>query len=432
MLLRKVDDTIGFIHFLLTPIVLGPFIACWISPHIYDDTVHGFVEPGYEEVLEAFRRNFGEGLEREGAAVAVYHRGRPVVDLWGGYADKEANVLWKRNTRTVLFSSTKAISALCVAVLVDRGLLRYEDRLTDFWPEYGSFGKENTTVEDVLTHKAGLPYLDDDIDIDDVTDFARIERKIENAKPIWQPGSASGYHAVTFGFIVDGIIRRVDEKHRDLKTFLREEITHPYDLSVDIGVDRREAHRVARVTTPSLWEFLRDCIKNPKLIGMLGIMYARFDEIVWRMRENTKWLLINYDTMAVNDPDILSLSMPAVTGVANAADLSRLFSLALDGTLIRNSTLERISTPTLDDWHLERVALWPIRKGHGFFYERNPIAPGKFVFGHPGYGCQFVLADPSNQLTIAYVANGLKTGTAEVCTTYMRLQRAVYDALRDS
>ncbi|EYB84640.1 hypothetical protein Y032_0313g2202 [Ancylostoma ceylanicum] len=139
--------------------------------------------------------------------------------------------------------------------------------------------------------------------------------------------------------------------------------------------------------------------------------------------------------MAVNDPDILSLSMPAVTGVANAADLSRLFSLALDGTLIRNSTLERISTPTLDDWHLERVALWPIRKGHGFFYERNPIAPvskGKFVFGHPGYGCQFVLADPSNQLTIAYVANGLKTGTAEVCTTYMRLQRAVYDALRDS
>ncbi|KHJ80630.1 hypothetical protein OESDEN_19693 [Oesophagostomum dentatum] len=188
-------------------------------------------------------------------------------------------------------------------------------------------------------------------------------------------GSASGYHAVTFGFIVDGIIRRVDPKGRDLKTFLREEITEPYDLSVDIGVDRREAHRVARVTTPSLWEYVRDCIKNPKIIGMLFIMYARFDEVLCKMRENTKWLLLNYDTMSVNDPDVLALPVPAVTGVASAADLSRMFSLAVEGSLITNATLEKISTPTLDSWHLERVALWPIRKGHGFFYEHNPLVP---------------------------------------------------------
>ncbi|KAK6747124.1 hypothetical protein RB195_000383 [Necator americanus] len=430
MLLDKIDDTFGLVYLVLTPVVLGPFIACWISPHVYEDTVHGFVKDGYEEVLEAFRRNFGEGLESQGAAVSVFHHGKLVVDLWGGYADKESNVAWKRNTRTVLFSTTKAISALCVAVLVDRGLLRYEDRVADFWPEYGSFGKENTTVEDVLSHKAGLPYLGDHIEISDIIDFENVERKIERAKPIWAPGSATGYHAVTFGFIVDGIIRRVDEKGRDLKTFFREEIGSQYDLSVDIGVSHNEAHRVARVTTPTFWEFLRDCIKNPKLIPMLAIMYARIDDIVWRIRENTKWLIINYDTMAVNDPDILALPIPAVTGVASAADLSKLFSLTIDGTLIKNTTLERISTPTVDNWHLEKVALWPIRKGHGFFYEINPLMPGKFIFGHPGYGCQFLVVDPWNHLSIAYVSNGLKTGTGEICTTYMRLQRAIYSVLR--
>ncbi|PIO61612.1 hypothetical protein TELCIR_16860, partial [Teladorsagia circumcincta] len=132
-------------------------------------------------------RNFGEGLERDGAAVAIYHRGKLVVDLWGGYADREANVVWKRNTRTVLFSATKAISALCIAVLVDRGLLRYEDRLAEFWPEYGCYGKENTTVEDVLSHKAGLPYLDEEIDLLDVMDFELIRKKIERSRPIWAP-----------------------------------------------------------------------------------------------------------------------------------------------------------------------------------------------------------------------------------------------------
>ncbi|KAK6035937.1 hypothetical protein COOONC_26558 [Cooperia oncophora] len=202
-------------------------------------------------------------------------------------------------------------------------------------------------------------------------------------------------------------------------------------LSVDIGVRKEEAHRVARITTPSFWEFLRDCVKNPKLIAMLGIMYARLDDIIWKMRDNTKWLLINYDTVAVNDPEVLALPMPAVTGVASAPDLSRLFSLALDGSILSNRTLEMISSPTLDSWHLEKVTLWPVRKGYGFFYERNPLVPGAFTFGHPGYGGQFVHVDPANHLVLVYLSNGLKTGTGELCTTYMRLLRAAYSSLQE-
>ncbi|PIO68614.1 beta-lactamase [Teladorsagia circumcincta] len=386
----------------------------------------------YDVILERDLRNFGEGLERDGAAVAtLFIEEKLVVDLWGGYADREANVVWKRNTRTVLFSATKAISALCIAILVDRGLLRYEDRLVEFWPEYGCYGKENTTVEDVLSHKAGLPYLNEEIDLLDVMDFELIRKKIERSRPIWAPGTASGYHAVTFGFLVDGIVRHVDEKQRNLKTFFLEEIAQPHGLSVDIGVRKEEAHCVARVTTPSFWEFLRDCIKNPKMIAMLGyggqyvhvdpanqlvlaylanglktgsgelcttymrLLRATYNALqgrrggmgchkmnvshlhYWLGREHEAQIQLpsRGDTVAVNDPEVLALPMPAVTGVSSAPDLSRLFSLALDGTILSNGTLETISYPTLDSWHLEKVTLWPVRKGYGFFYERNPIVP---------------------------------------------------------
>ncbi|VDM54206.1 unnamed protein product [Angiostrongylus costaricensis] len=202
------------------------------------------------------------------------------------------------------------------------------------------------------------------------------------------------------------------------------------DLAIDIGVDPEEWWKVARITTPTLWEFFRDSIRNPKLIVMLAIMYARFDDIIWKIKANTKWLLINYDTMSVNDPEVLALALPALTGVASASDLSRLFSLAIDGSLLSNRTLKTISSPTLDNWYLEKVTLWPIRKGHGFFYEKNPLVPGAFTFGHPGYGGQFVHVDPANQMVLTYVSNGLKTGTGEVCTTYMRLLQSTYNALK--
>ncbi|VDL84228.1 unnamed protein product [Nippostrongylus brasiliensis] len=113
----------------------------------------------------------------------------------------------------------------------------------------------------------------------------------------------------------------------------------------------------------------------------------------------------------------MELPLGAVTGVSSAGDLSRLFSLVIDGTLLSNETLEKLSTPTLDSWHLEKVTLWPVRKGRGFFYEPNPLIP-------------YILVDPHNQLVLSYVANGLKTGSSELCHTYMRLFRAAYNSIR--
>uniref|UniRef100_A0A8R1IA76 Beta-lactamase domain-containing protein n=1 Tax=Caenorhabditis japonica TaxID=281687 RepID=A0A8R1IA76_CAEJA len=384
-------------------------------------------------VVAAYRlekRNFGQGEEREGAAFAVYYKGREVVNLYGGYADKESGRKWQQDTKTGMFSASKAISSLVIAVMVDRGLMRFEDRVVDYWPEYGRYGKNVTTVQDVLSHKAGLPYLSEHISIEDVKNGWKIMEKVENSVPAWTPGTASGYHAVTFGFILDGLVRKADPRGRDIKTFFEEEIARPYDLDIQIGVRKSETPFLARLTMPSLWEFTRDIIKDPRILIMLGLMYIRFDPLVDKMRSNPDWLLVNYDTMVLNDPEIMSLNLPAVTAVANAPDVSRLLSMVLEKEIISNRTLEKISRPTLNSWHWEKVTIWPVIKGHGFFYEKHPLVPGAFTFGHPGYGGQFVHMDPESGIAITYLSNGLKTGTGELCGVYMRLLNEVYNSVR--
>lgn len=134
--------------------------------------------------------------------------------------------------------------------------------------------------------------------------------------------------------------------------------------------------------------------------------------------------------MVINDPEIISLPMGAVTGVGSAESLAKMFSLIMNGQLISNNTLEMLKDPTLNTWHLEKVVLWPVAKGRGFFYEQHPIFPGVFTFGHPGYGGQMVALDLKNKITIAYISNGLKTGSGELCGTFTRLFKGMYQSIR--
>ena len=171
-----------------------------------------------------FRQNLESGWEHEGASLTVYHKGKLVADLWGGFADKESRRLWQKDTLSVAFSSTKAVASLCVAALVDRGLVTYDDKLTTFWPEFGKFGKGSVTIQWVLSHLCGLAYFDTPITEADARDWRRMAKLIENERPKWEPGTAVGYHALTFGWIVDQIIRRVDPQERSLTQFFNDEI----------------------------------------------------------------------------------------------------------------------------------------------------------------------------------------------------------------
>ncbi|KAL3981709.1 Beta-lactamase family protein [Acanthocheilonema viteae] len=389
----------------------------------------GFYNTRFKAVAKVFRQNFEEGLEREGAHLTIIQNGKVIVNLWNGYSDLESVREWNHNTKTVLFSTTKAIAALCLAMQVDRGRLSYDDLVVKYWPEYGQRGKHMTTIEDILTHKAGIPYLDN-ITIEDVTNEKGIIEIVEKAKPLWKPGTATGYHAVTFGWLIDGIFRKVDEKGRNIKTFLQEEIADKYGIDITIGLTKQKFKNLARVTQPGLLEYARDVLLDLRVIIMLAIMYAQpSNSLAARIRIHPSWLPLNFDTVALNDPNIIELNMVATGGVSDAYNLAKLFSLAIDGTLLSNRTLAQVIQPTMTNWHLEQVFFYPFVKGRGFFFEKHPINRNSYLFGHPGYGCQALNIDFDNKIVIAYVSNGLKTGSGKMCRTYQSILRSLYRSL---
>uniref|UniRef100_A0A0R3RS53 Beta-lactamase domain-containing protein n=1 Tax=Elaeophora elaphi TaxID=1147741 RepID=A0A0R3RS53_9BILA len=402
----------------------------------------GFYDSQFEAVVKVFRQNFEEGLEREGAHLTVIQNGKVIINLWNGYSDSESLREWNHNTKTVLFSTTKAIAALCLAMQVDRGRLSYDDLVTKYWPEYGQHGKHMTTVEDILTHKAGIPYLDN-ITMEDVANEKRIMEIMEQAEPLWKPGTATGYHAVTFGWLIDGIFRKVDEKGRNIKTFFQEEIANKYGIDISIGLAKQEFKNLARVTQPGLFEYARDILLDLRVIIMLAMMYAQpSNSLAARIRIHPSWLLLNFvticflehveffqDTVALNDPNIIELNMAAIGGVSDAYNLAKLFSLAINGTLLSNRTLAQITQPTMANWHFEQVFFYPFVKGRGFFFEKHPTNRNSYLFGHPGYGCQGLDIDFDNKMVIAYVSNGLKTGSSKICRTYQSILRSLYHSL---
>ncbi|VDM75447.1 unnamed protein product [Strongylus vulgaris] len=191
----------------------------------------GEVDSKYEAVRKAFEQNFIDESEREGASLAVYVKGRKVVDLWGGYADKESARIWKKDTMSVVFSTTKAVAAVCIALLFDRGRLRYDDLVSKHWPGFAKNGKENITIEMVMSHMSGLYYFDTPITEEMATNHNLMRKMIENEAPKFPPGTRLGYQALTYGWLVDQIIRHTDEKKRGIGQFLREEIAEPNGTS---------------------------------------------------------------------------------------------------------------------------------------------------------------------------------------------------------
>uniref|UniRef100_A0A8R1TUB8 Beta-lactamase domain-containing protein n=1 Tax=Onchocerca volvulus TaxID=6282 RepID=A0A8R1TUB8_ONCVO len=426
----------GFLKFKLALIlVLAYFVASTILQWLFilqyqlSTPPKGFYDSQFEAVAEVFRQNFEKGLEREGAHLTVIQNGKVIVNLWNGYSDSESLREWTQNTKTVLFSTTKAIAALCLAMQVDRGRLSYDDLVVKYWPKYGQYGKHLTTIEDVLTHKAGIPYLEN-ITMADVANEKEIMKKIEEASPLWKPGTATGYHALTFGWLVDGIFRKVDEKGRSIKTFLQEEIADKYGIDITIGLTKHEFKNLARITQPGLLEYARDILMDLRVITMLAIIYAQpSNSLAARIRIHSSWLPLNFDTVALNDPNIIGLNIPAIAGISDAFNLAKLFSLAIDGTLLTNRTLTQVIQPTIVNWHLEQVFLYPFVKGRGFFFEKHPLNRNSYLFGHPGYGCQALDIDFDNKLVIAYVSNGLKTGSGKVCKTFQSILRSLYQSL---
>ncbi len=199
------------------------------------DATHGDVDEGYGPVADAFRRNFAERNEI-GAACAVYRDGRKVVDLWGGYRDGTTRAPWERDTLVPMFSTTKGVASMALAVARSRGLVDYDAPVASYWPKFAAAGKERVTVRQLLSHQAGLCAIDEKLELADLADLDRVADKIARQRPAWEPGTRHGYHGITLGWYEGELIRRVDPQRRTLGHFFADEVAGPLGLEFHIGL----------------------------------------------------------------------------------------------------------------------------------------------------------------------------------------------------
>ena len=358
-------------------------------------TVHGSCEPGFEAVADAFRANFTDHGDI-GAAVCVYHRGRPVVDLWGGDADRDAGRPWERDTIQLVFSTTKGMAATCVHLLVERGELDLEAPVARYWPEFAAAGKSDIPLRWVLSHQAGMAAVTGEVTMDDVLGWDGIVAAIAEQAPVWEPGTAHGYHARTYGWILGEVVRRVTG--HSLGTFFAAEIAGPLGLDFFIGLPAAELHRVARLYPPVIDPEVRDLMDA--FMGpdtLLGQVLAGPSN------------LFGYDDMW-NRPDVLAAEMPSSNGVGTARAVARLYAALIgevDGTrLLRPDTMERATQVQVEG--PDRVIGVPMSFGLGFMTPPPFGPPGSF--GHAGAGGSLGIADPRGEWSLGYVMNQMNLG----------------------
>src|SRR5262245_9578272 len=211
------------------------------------ELIKGDVDEGYGPVFAQFRRNFAERGEI-GAACAVYKDGVKVVDLWGGYRNGLTRTPWSPDTLVTMFSTTKGVSSLAVALAHSRGLLDYDEPVATYWPEFASGGKESVTVRQLLSHQAGLAAIDQPLSIADLADLDVVAGALARQVPAWTPGTRQGYHGISLGWYEGELLRRVDPAGRSLGRFFADEVAGPLGLEFHIGLpDTVDPDRVARI-----------------------------------------------------------------------------------------------------------------------------------------------------------------------------------------
>lgn len=352
--------------------------------------IAGTAPPRLAAVKDAFAANFEAGLEL-GARFTLVEAGEVVLDLWAGYADRQRTRPFDDRTLTPIFSSTKAIAALLVARLVDQGRLDYRQTVASVWPAFAAAGKAEITVEQMLSHQAGLSGFPDPMDPADWFDWDGICAKLAAMAPLWPPGTASGYHPVTFGYLAGEVFRRVDG--RTMGAALREDLARPFGLDIFIGLPDAELDRVADLQRPNaLPDFGHE--NEPTRAAFLTPWSSPGGRgaAEWRRAE-----------------------IPSANGHATAHSLARLAgALANDGWLDGGEIL----TPALiAEASRERIRgqdlVLPFEMSWGAGFMRNetvtPWGPGLQTFGHSGWGGSCVFVDPERKLAGAYVMNKQST-----------------------
>jgi len=373
-----------------------------MSQKVSKSIIHGKVAPGFEEARTEFERAFTEQGEK-GAACAIYYKGEKVVDLWGGYRDAKTGDPWKENTMVLVFSATKGLSSMAMAVAHSRGYFDYDERVATYWPEFAQQGKESITVRQILSHQAGLCAIDEPMNLENLADLDAIAAAIAKQKPHWKPGTKHGYHAASLGLYEGELIRRIDPKHRSLGQFFHDEIAKPINLEFYIGLPSEVPDK--RLATVKLYpppKMLFHPIAMPWRVTLSML-------IPWSLTYRS---FMNPNTGDCNAREYLAVEFPAGNGVGDARSMARAYSAFSTGGSelgITKETMEALTTPATipSSGSYDQVLKFDTRYSVGYSipYDDPKSTKSKRAFGTDGMGGSYAYADPDVQIGFAYVTN---------------------------
>ena len=364
--------------------------------------IHGYADAGFEVVRQAFAENFARRREL-GAACCVYRHGEKVVDLWGGLRDAASRAPWAEDTMALVYSATKGLAAMVMALAHSRGWLHYDERVCVYWPEFAQSGKERITVRQLLAHQAGLFALDMPVDRGVVADLDRLAAVLERQRPAWAPGERQAYHALSLGFYEGELLRRVDPERRSLGQVFQDEIATPLGLDVYIRLPGAIPNaKLAPLEPPNLLAML---VGMPLRV-MLASMYPRSN--IYRA------LVVNPGSAVVLDKERIvarDLEVPSGGGVGTARGIARAYGVFAAGGRelgLRPETLAALMAPATPSQHgfYDECMKGEVQFSLGFM---KPSAAWPFgspaAFGAPGAGGALGFADPRTGIGYGYVTN---------------------------
>lgn len=381
--------------------------------------VTGTVADGFEGVRHAFKANFTDHGDI-GAGVAVYVDGECVVDLTGGVADQDTGRAYDADTLQLVFSTTKGIAAIAAHLLAQRGELDFDAKVADVWPEFAQAGKGDATIAMLFSHQVGLPVIDEQLTLAEVLDIDPVVEALAAQAPLWEPGSAHGYHALTYGWLVGEVIRRVTG--RSIDDVVADELAGPLGLDLWIGLPEGERHRVAPLVAArpeeAAFDFESLSPEIAPLLGELAEAYLDPNSVTNRaLHLNGAFDLSGTgEEMAWNRPDVWSSQIPAANGITNARSLAKLYAATVsevDGVRLLDS--ETVRRATVDQSNgRDRTLVVPTRFGLGFFLSStfSPLMGGA-SFGHAGAVGSLGFADPDRRVGFGYVMNKMSTNLSD-------------------
>lgn len=367
----------------------------------------GFTAPGFEPVQETFEANFADDAEL-GAGFSVFLDGQLIVDLQGGFSDRAKAQTWTAETIVPVYSTTKPIAALTLAHVIDALPAGYETPVADLWPEFGTHGKGEITIAELVSHQAGLPGFVEPIDPALWLDPQACAAALAPLAPIWEPGSAHGYHPLTWGYLIGQIVQRIEG--RSLGTVLREDIAGPAGIDFQIGTPDSDHHRIAEIMRPRALPDLGEINEATRAAFLTKWASPDRGGAIWR-----------------------EIEIPSANGIGTAKAVAELYGIYAHGGMLAEKRL--ISEASFDALTQSRVKgqdlVLPYITEFAAGVMRNNLGlygPNPETLCHSGWGGSLALGDPDRRLSAAYVMNR-QSNSLQADPRATRLVQALYGCL---